>query len=363
MVRSIIVIPTSACPLTRPEGRRRLQAGRRRSVGSWRLFRRIVPSVGGGWRRHAVGGAVAGVGVASVSRVGAVGVIPVPVPAVPPASMVVVRVVVVPVPSVLPRRRAVPAVRPAVPLLPVRVVRMVRGLGRGVHVLLVVVGGAARCSIAPPGVPVPLSVSLAPVPLPVPFRHWRRLVQGARGGHVRVGGHVYPSGTGVLIWGVTGDWRRRGEPGPASVERCGVLRRNSVRLVVVARLEPGRGRHGRGRAGGRREHVLCGETTAVACMPEDKIGNTFRPHASSSRCSNRHADISNGTHLPPEYPESWEKGVPERDVYGVPPPCEEHEEPGVYGHPREDGGVSRCCSPNPVSAGHGVVLPSGGTGI
>lgn len=73
--------------------------------------------------------------------------------------------------------------------------------------------------------------------------------------------------------------------------------------------------------------------------------------------------INIGTHLPPEYPESWEKGVPERDVYGVPPPCEEHEDPGVYGPPREEGGVSRRCSPNPVSKELGVALPSGGTGI
>lgn len=65
---------------------------------------------------------MAGVGVASVSRVGAVCIVPIPVPAVLSPSMVVVRVVMVPVPSVLPGRRAVPAVRPAVPLLPVRVV-------------------------------------------------------------------------------------------------------------------------------------------------------------------------------------------------------------------------------------------------
>lgn len=67
---------------------------------------------------------MAGVCVASVPRVRAVCVIsvPFPVPAVPPAAVVVVRVVVVPVSSVLPGSRAVPAVRPAVPFFPVRVV-------------------------------------------------------------------------------------------------------------------------------------------------------------------------------------------------------------------------------------------------
>lgn len=196
---------------------------------------------------------MAGVGVASVSRVGAVRVIPLPVPAVPPPPVVVVRVVVVPVSSVLPGRRAVPAVRPAVPLLPVRVVRMVGGFGRGVHVLLVVVRGAARTSVAPPGVSVPLTVSLPPLslslPVPLSLCHRRRLVHGARGGHVR--GHVHASGAGVVIGGVTGERRRRRrKPGPPSVVRRGVLRRTPVRLVVVARLEPGRGRHGGRRAGG-----------------------------------------------------------------------------------------------------------------
>lgn len=53
---------------------------------------------------------MAGVGMASVSWIRAVRIIPVPVPAVPPPSVVVVRVVVVSVPSVFPGGRAVPAV-------------------------------------------------------------------------------------------------------------------------------------------------------------------------------------------------------------------------------------------------------------
>lgn len=51
---------------------------------------------------------MAGVGMASVSWIRAVRIIP--VPAVPPPSVVVVRVVVVSVPSVFPGGRAVPAV-------------------------------------------------------------------------------------------------------------------------------------------------------------------------------------------------------------------------------------------------------------
>lgn len=144
-----------------------------------------------------------------------------------------------------------------------------------------------------------------------------------------------------------------------------------MRLVVIASLEPGRGRHSGRRAGGRREHVLRGEASAHGTAAVRPVPETNRKFVHSAQVfffflnnhTERHIQVSNGTHLPPEYPESWEKGVPERDVYGVPPPCEEHEEPGVYGPPREDGGVSRRCSPNPVSTEHGVVLPSGGTGI
>lgn len=191
---------------------------------------------------------MAGVGVASVSWIRAVGIISIPVPTVPPPSMVVVRVVMIPVPSVFPGGRAVSTIRPAFPLLPVRMVCMVGGLGR--YIRLVMVRGAARHAIAPRRVPVPLpiSVSLSPVsvtfPVPLSFGHWRRLVQGSCGGHVRVRGHVHPSGASVVIRGVTGKRGRRGETGPTSVVHRGVLRRNSVRLVIKARLEPGRRRHG-----------------------------------------------------------------------------------------------------------------------
>lgn len=164
---------------------------------------------------------------------------------------------------------------------------MVGGFGRGVYVLLVVIRGAARPPIAPSRVSVSLPVSLPPVSVPVPLSlsHWRRLVQGARGGHVWVRGHVHPSGASVVIRGVTGKRRRR-NPSTSVVHR-GVLRRNSMRLVVIARLEPGRGRHGRRRAGGGREHVLRRETSshwtaAVTSMPEKTV-NLFRELAPSSK--------------------------------------------------------------------------------
>lgn len=40
------------------------------------------------------------------------------------------------------------------------------------------------------------------------------------------------------------------------------------------------------------------------------------------------------------YPESCEKGVPDLELYGVPPPCDETEELGVKGPAMEEGGVS-----------------------